>query len=203
MKLRVVLLALVGAAGAMASYALADSGHNGRGHVNAAKEQSCSKAVVFGTAAAPQSFTVTVTHSGPKSPFHTGDVVTVSLGAQGQNVEVAGFGCANGLNLAATMAYVHVHMPRGHEPPPTTTVTTNATTTNGDGHKGKDGKDGGKDGGRGHHDHPPTTTTTATTTTSSNTTTTTGDTTTTTAGTSTTGGDTTTGNTPTTTSSNL
>ena len=32
MKLKIVLLALIGAAGATSSFALADSGHHGRGH---------------------------------------------------------------------------------------------------------------------------------------------------------------------------
>ena len=82
MKLKIVLLALIGAAGATSSFALADSGHHGRGHADGKKDQACKKAAIFGTAA-PQSFTVTVTHAGRHSPFKNGDVVTVSLGSPG------------------------------------------------------------------------------------------------------------------------
>ena len=112
MKLKIVLLALIGAAGATSSFALADSGHHGRGHTNGKKDQACKRAVVFGTAAAPQSFTVTVTHADRHSPFHNGDVVTVSLGAQGQTVAVSGVGCADGSTLQANTALLHVRMVR-------------------------------------------------------------------------------------------
>lgn len=147
MKLKIVLLALVGAAGATASYALADSGHHGRVH---AKADSCSRAVVFGTAA-PQSFTVTVKHAGPHSQFKTGDVVTVMVGGQGQNVGVTGFGCANGSTLQASAALLRVRFGGDHGT--TTETTTTQSTTTGDHGKG-----------RGHHDpHGGTTTTTTTT----------------------------------------
>ena len=161
MKLKIVLLALIGAAGATSSFALADSGHHGRGHTNGKKDQGCKRAVVFGTAAAPQSFTVTVTHADRHSPFHNGDVVTVSLGAQGQTVAVSSVGCADGSTLQANTALLHVRMVRVR-PPHTTT----ATTTTGD-------------RGKGHH-HPGGTTTTTHTTTVETTTpdTTTSDTTT-------------------------
>ena len=106
MKLKFVLLALVGAAGTMASLALADSGHRGR--EQAKKDGQCSRAVVFGTAAAPQSFTVTVTHAGRRSQFKNGDVVTVALGTQGQKLAITGFGCASGSTLDAGMASLRV-----------------------------------------------------------------------------------------------
>lgn len=149
MKLKFVLLALVGAAGTMASLALADSGHKGR--EQATKDRQCTRAVVFGTAAAPQSFTVTVTHAGRDSQFKQGDVVTVALGTQGQKVAITGFGCATGSTLNAGLASLRVLEPRHPE-----------TTTNG---KTGDGHHGGA-------------TTTATTTTSDATTTTTAQTTT-------------------------
>lgn len=157
MKLKIVLLALIGAAGATSSFALADSGHHGRGNTNGKKDQGCKRAVVFGTAAAPQSFTVTVTHANRHSAFHNGDVVTVSLGAQGQTVALTGVGCADGSTLQAGTALLHVRMVR---PPHTTTV---ATTTG--------------DPGNGHH-HPGGTTTTGTTTGTTTSDTTTADTTT-------------------------
>jgi hypothetical protein len=164
MKLKIVLLALIGAAGATSSFALADSGHHGRGHENGKKDQACKNTVLFGTAA-PQSFTVTVTHAGRHSPFSNGDVVTVSLGTQGQTVAVTGVGCGDGSTLQAGTALLHVRMVRPpHHEPTTTTVTTTG------------------DRGKGHHHDGTTTTstTTATTTTdeSTNPETTTSDTTT-------------------------
>jgi hypothetical protein len=157
MKLKIVLLALVGAAGATASFALAAPSHHGRGHENGKKDQPCSRAVVFGTAA-PQSFTVTVTHAGWHSSFHTGDVVTVSVGGQGQDVAVSGFGCANGSTLQASAALLHVRFTENHGG--TSETTTTEPTTTGD--RGK---------GRHHHDpHGGTTSTTTGTTTSETTT---------------------------------
>ncbi len=148
MKLKIVLLALVGAAGATSSFALAGPVLHGGGHANGKNDQACKRAVVFGTAAAPQSFTVTVTHANRHSQFHNGDVVTVSLGASGQTVAVTGVGCADGSTLQAGTALLHV---RRVKPPRTTTV---ATTTG--------------DDGKGHH-HPRGTTTTGTTTSDSTT----------------------------------
>ena len=91
------------------------------------------------TAAAPQSFTVTVTHAGGRdSQFKKGDVVTVALGTQGQKLAITGFGCASGSTLAAGMASLRVVESRRSE---TTTdgktgdgrgTTTTATTTTSD-----------------------------------------------------------------------
>jgi hypothetical protein len=132
MKLKIVLLALIGAAGATSSFALADSGH-GRGHTDGKKDQACKRAVVFGTAAAPQSFTVTVTHANRHSTFQKGDVVTVSLGAQGQTVAVTGFGCSDGSTLQAGTALLRVRMVsddgKGHHHPGGSTTTSNTTTS--------------------------------------------------------------------------
>ncbi len=164
MKLKIVLLALIGAAGATSSFALADSGHHGRTHADAKKGSACTRAALLGTAA-PQSFTVTVTHAGRHSAFKNGDVVTVSLGAQGQTVAVSGVGCADGSTFQAGTALLHVRMVRN---PPTTTATATHTSTTGD--RGK---------GHGHHDpHGGTTGTTTTSHTTTTSKTSTGDTTT-------------------------
>lgn len=125
MKLKFVLLALVGAAGATASFALADPGHHGRDQADR-KSQACKRATLLGTAA-PQSFTVTVAHAGRHSPFKDGDVVTVTLGAQGQRVAVTGVGCADGSTLTAGTALLHVRTMR--DPSTTTGTTTTHTTT--------------------------------------------------------------------------
>ena len=121
MKLKIVLLALIGAAGATSSFALADSGHHGRMHAERQEGSGVQESRASSERAAPQSFTVTVTHAGRHSAFKNGDVVTVSLGAQGQTVAVTGVGCADGSTLQAGTALLHVRMVR---PPRTTTETT-------------------------------------------------------------------------------
>jgi hypothetical protein len=127
MKLKIALLALVAVAGTTASFALADPGHHGRDGKKATRGQKCSRAVVVGTVAAPQSFTVTVTHAGRHSSFHTGDVVTVSVGSDGQTVSFAGAGCADGSTLTTNTAVLHARTPR--TPRTTTSGTTTSETT--------------------------------------------------------------------------
>jgi hypothetical protein len=124
MKLKIVLLALVAVAGTTASFALADSGHHGRDGKQATKGQKCSRAEFVGTAAAPQTFTVTVTHASRHSTFHAGDVVTVSVGSDGQTVSVLGAGCADGTTLTTSTAVLHARTPR--TPGTTTAETTTA-----------------------------------------------------------------------------
>ena len=108
MKLRVLLLAIVGLVGGGASYALADGGHGSQQGLPAGTNSSCQEAHVIGTVAAPQTFTVTVTKSGKDSPFTTGQVVTVSVGSTGQMVRVNVEGCSTGSTLSAKEAELHV-----------------------------------------------------------------------------------------------
>ena len=134
MKLRILLLVLVGAAGVGASIALADSGKHGRhadtsttgttATTGTSTTPSCQRAHVLGTASAPQTFTVTVTKSGGHSSFAPGQVVTVTVGAAGQTVRVNAEGCATGSALTAGEVEVHAMSTK-----PTTTTTTSTTST--------------------------------------------------------------------------
>ena len=148
MKLRIVLLIMVGAAGVGASFALADGGHGHHGSSQAGTNASCQRAHVSGTVAAPQTLTVTVSKDGKDGLVAPGQVVTVSIGSAGQAVRVNVEGCANGSSLTANQAELHAVMP-----PPTTT----AATTTGDHH--------GDHHGDGDHGTTTQSTTTATTTT--------------------------------------
>jgi hypothetical protein len=152
-KLRILLLVLVGAAGVGASFALADSGKHGL-HSDTSTtttgttttgttttNPSCQRTHVLGTTSSPQTFTVTVTKSGEHSSLAPGQVVTVTVGAAGQSVRVNAEGCATGSAVAAKQ--VEVHAVRTASTKTTSTTTTSTTTTN---------KDHGDKGHRhGHH----------------------------------------------------
>jgi len=142
-KLKIMLLITMAAAGVGASYALADHGR-GNGHdAHASTGAPCQHVHVLGTVAAPETLTVTVLRAG-KSPLAPGQAVTVSLGASGQNVRVNVEGCLDGSTLTGKTAVLHVVTPR-----------TNMT--------GNDAA--GKHGDEHHHSTTQTTTTTTTTTT--------------------------------------
>jgi hypothetical protein len=88
MKLRYVLIVAAAVAGFGASLALADNGHRGdRG------KGDCKHGVVSGFASAPQSLTLTVSRANDQSGLKKGQVVTVAVGAQGQQVRVIAEGC--------------------------------------------------------------------------------------------------------------
>ena len=155
MKLRILLLIAVGAAGVGASFALAASGHDRHGATTTGTTTgttgttttpSCQRAHVLGTASAPQTFTVTVTKSGDHGGFAPGQVVTVTVGTSGQTVMVAAAGCANGSTLSARGVGILAARPMmpGHTTSThtTTTGTTSTQTTTTGGHW---------DGGRHHH----------------------------------------------------
>lgn len=152
MKLRILLLVLVGAAGVGASIALADSGKHGR-HADTSTTTtgttttpSCQRAHVLGTASAPQTFTVTVTKAGEHSSFAPGQVVIVTVGAAGQTVWVNAEGCATGSALTAHEVGVHAVFTKPPKPTTTSTATTStdSTTTTAPGHG---------DGDHHHHGH--------------------------------------------------
>ena len=155
MKLRILMLVLVGAAGVGASIALADSGKHGR-HADTSTTAttttgttttpSCQRSHVFGTTSSPQTFTVTVTKAGGHSSFAPGQVVTVTVGAAGQTVWVNAEGCATASALTAREAEVHAMSTKHVMTTGTTTTSTTSTTTTTQGHG--DGEHHG-----GHHGH--------------------------------------------------
>ena len=136
MKLRILLLIVVGAAGVGASYALAASGNHGGKHdstvttgtTGTATTPSCQRAHVLGTTSAPQTFTVTVTKSGEHG-FAPGQVVTVTVGTSGQTVMVAAEGCVNGSTLSARGVGILAVRPMKPEHTTSTHTTTTGTTS--------------------------------------------------------------------------
>jgi hypothetical protein len=112
MKLRVLLLTVIGLVAGGTSYAFADDGH---GNHHPAGADACQKAHLVGTVAAPQILTVTVMNSGADSPFPSGQTVTVTLGSGGQTLRVNVEGCGAGSSLSATEAELHAWSgPSGH-----------------------------------------------------------------------------------------
>jgi hypothetical protein len=146
-KLKILSLAAMAVAGLGASYALAARGDKPSHDIKPADTSACQHAHVHGTLAAPQSLIVTITKAGKHDPFAPNQVVTVTLGATGQTVDVNAEGCATDAStLTAKHAELHAH-PIPPDPP-----------------AGKDDK---------HHDHGHSGTTTGTTTTTTVTTNTT------------------------------
>jgi hypothetical protein len=150
MKIRIMLLMLVGAAGVSASFALANDGKGHEGHdQKTTTNGSCQRGAVLGTASGPQTFTVTVTKAGEHSTFAPGQVVTVTVGQSGQPVRIAAFGCVNGSAVTARSAFVAgARAETTMTGTKTTGTTTTGTTTTSTSHVVKSGKDGD-----GHHRH--------------------------------------------------
>jgi hypothetical protein len=126
-KLKALLVTLVAVAGFGASYALAG---DGRGHDSAASAKSCRRSGVLGTVAAPQTFTMTIMRAGRRSSLVEGQVVTVAVGADGQQVRLLTEGCVGtDGTLTVRSALLQARTPRSHDG----TTTTDTTTTDGDG----------------------------------------------------------------------
>jgi hypothetical protein len=132
-KLKIVSLTAMAVAGLAASYALADKGGRPGPDNKPAGDPACTHAHVHGTLAAPQSLTVTIAKAGKHDPFAPNQVVTVTLGATGQTVDVNAEGCTtDGATLTARHAELHAHPTppagHGHGNPHTTTTTDTGTT---------------------------------------------------------------------------
>jgi hypothetical protein len=168
MKLKLMILSALFAAGVFASLALADGGRHGK------KADRCHEVHISGTIA-PQTLAVTVDRASARSLIPAGTQLNLAVGSAGQTVRVKAEACATGTGTSLVLTVKEVEL----KPQRVKTVTTGQTTTGttqtattqkrDDDHKGRDHK--GK-----HHGTTTTTTTGATTTAQ---TTTTGTTTTT------------------------
>jgi hypothetical protein len=130
LKSRILLLVLLAFAGFGASYALADTGH-GHGESTSTRTTGtspCQRVHVLGTVAAPQSFTLTITHSGGENAAASGKVVTVKLGSAGQTVNVNVEGCLTGSSVVANQAELHVQGKHGDQGEHHMTTTSSTTT---------------------------------------------------------------------------
>ena len=123
MKLRIIVLMLCGVAGAGASFAFAGGG---KSH----QDGPCRRAVVFGTASAPQSLTVTVSRAWFR-PKLAGQQLKVVVGSAGQTIRFSGPGClGNDGTLTVNGAMLQVtRQGDGSGGATTTTESTLPTTT--------------------------------------------------------------------------
>jgi hypothetical protein len=183
MKLKMIILLALFAAGVFASMALAENDKRGK-----KKDDGCREVHVSGTIA-PQTLAVTVDKASSKLGIAAGTQLSLAVGAAGQTVRVKAEVCATGTAGALTFTLKQAELrPERVKAIQTTTggTVTGGTTTR----KHDDGDDDHKDKGKGKGRDKGRTTTVGTTTTAPTTTTTTA--TTTTAPTTTTGTTTTT-----------
>jgi hypothetical protein len=150
-----MVLMLCGVAGVGASFAFASGSSHGQ-------NTNCKHTVLFGTVAAPQSFTVTVTKSWWRSSLTPGQTVNVNVGASGQTLRFMGDGCVgtDGTVTVRQGVLRVMHDWRGGDGQPPTT--TGGTTTNHD--SPPTTTNGNNPPTTTNHDNPPTTTNDNTTT---------------------------------------
>ena len=166
MKLKLIALSAVFAAGIFASIALADHGGHGT-----KLGDFCHPVHLSGTVA-PLTLALTVDRAGPRSLVPAGTQLNLAVGSTGQTVRVGAEACATGTGSALVFTVKNVEL-RPVRPFPVTTTgqTTTGQTTTGQTTTQK------HDEHHGRHEHggtttvPATTTTTATTTTAGTTTT--------------------------------
>jgi hypothetical protein len=131
MKLKLLLIVAVFAAGIGASYALADDGQ-GEHHGN--NDSRCSEVHVHGTVA-PQTLTVTLNGGSKRLNLAAGSQVVLQVGAAGQTVALNAEACStttgSTTQLLVKSAELEAKSPKHDGPPPTTTggATTGGTTT--------------------------------------------------------------------------
>jgi len=124
MRLKLLLVVTVFAAGLGASYALADSGDG-----NSQGDHHCQEVHVNGTVG-PQTYTVTLTRDSKRLNLKAGATVVVTVGGTGQTVRFNGEGCSSttGTTTSTTFneAEIHAFTPRTH------TTSTGTTTKKGE-----------------------------------------------------------------------
>jgi hypothetical protein len=118
-KLKIMVLVVLGVAGAAASFAL---GANGSSHGHKA---ACRRTVLVGTASVPQSFTVTLSRTWRHTSLKPGQSVHVTMGSSGQTIRFTGVGCVgDDGTVTVDVAGFQVVQQRGNRGGGTTTTTT-------------------------------------------------------------------------------
>jgi len=146
-KLKIMLVTMLGVAGVASSYAFANGGKDHGRRDTTDPSTTCQRTGVLGTVAGPQTLTITVkraTHW-KSTTLAPGQVITVSVGGTGDTIDVLASGCVNGSTLSAKGASLLVQPdPRRHH-------------RHGHGGKGPSGQKGpsGDKGPTGHHGHKP------------------------------------------------
>jgi hypothetical protein len=161
-KLKILFVTMLGVAGVASSYAFANGGRDHGRHDTTDPTTTCQRTNVFGTASGPQTLTITVkraTHW-KNTTLAPGQVITVSVGATGDTVNVLAGGCVSGSTLSAKGASLlvlpkpkhhghdfghgHGHKPKGPSGPTGATGGSGATGASGaSGATGASGASGG------------------------------------------------------------
>jgi hypothetical protein len=149
MKLKLMIMCALFAAGAFASFALAEGGNHAK-----KADDNCKEVHISGTIA-PQTLAVTVDKANEKSPIPAGTQLSLAVGAAGQTVRVNVQACATGTGTTLQYSVRQIEL----------RVKTTQTATTQTGTTSKKHEDEHGD----HHGHG--TTTAATTTTAPTTTT--------------------------------
>lgn len=133
MKLKALLLVMIGVVGLGSSIALADGGRHDK-TADTTTTGACTHTELRGTIA-PQTLTVTVQRSNRDSGLLPNQVVTVSVGGSGDTVRVTAEGCLDGSTLTTRGAELHVWKGGRHhgdgDGEQSTTTTSDTTTTTG------------------------------------------------------------------------
>jgi hypothetical protein len=165
MKLKMMVLLALFAAGIFASFALAEDGKHSK-----KADGRCHEVHISGTIAA-QALAVTVDKANKKSLIPAGTVLSLAVGSTGQTVRVNVQACATGTGtvLEYSVRQIELRVKTTHTATTETTAATETTKKHGDDeHKGRD-EHKGKDEHKGQDDTK--TTSTGTTTTAAGTTT--------------------------------
>jgi hypothetical protein len=162
MKLKMIILLALFAAGVFASMALAENGNRGK-----KKDDGCREVHISGTIA-PQTLAVTVDKASSKLGIAAGTQLSLAVGAAGQTVRVKAEVCATGTAGALTFTVKKAEL-RPERVKAAQTTTGGTTTRKHD--DDDDHKDKGKGKGKGRTTTVGTTTTAPTTTTGTTTTT--------------------------------
>ena len=164
MKLKLLVLLALFAAGVFASFALADNVK----HTKKA-EGKCHEVHISGTIA-PQTLAVTVDRANSKALIPAGTQLSLAVGATGQTVRLKAEACATGTGSTLVLTVKQVELRPARVTTTQTGTTQTGTTQTGTTQTGTTSKKHEDEHGD-HHGHTGGTTTTATTTTASATTT--------------------------------
>ncbi|HEX7582239.1 MAG TPA: hypothetical protein VF321_04060, partial [Gaiellaceae bacterium] len=102
MKLKLILLCALFAAGVFASLALADGGRHGK------KADGCHPVFISGTVA-PQTLAVTVSRASDQS-IAAGTQLSLAVGSAGQTVRVLALACSTGTGSSLVLTVKHVDL---------------------------------------------------------------------------------------------
>ena len=153
MKLKLMVMCALFAAGVFASFALAEGGKHAK-----KADNNCREVHISGTIA-PQTLAVTVDKANEKALIPAGTQLSLAVGATGQTVRLKAEACATGTGSSLVLTIKQVELRPANVTTTRTGTTRTGTTRTGTTQKKHEDEQGD------HHGHKGGTTTAATTTT--------------------------------------